>query len=316
MDHRMFSFNKSAKLNSAKNPDIIKKLILIRISGYNLEDIYKEIKEQDYEPLITLVKELGGEILKVNLIHSQGTNQFLTARARFNELINTSVLASKFSLVCYATQLLQFYTLLCDTQFSPNSSIKSFCQFLEEKRHQLGGTDTNLFILEYKIILIYNELSFYLDSYNNSEEPINNNLEQLDVFKCISQQLIRLKEYLDHSIIESPNHIFLRYLHFISQYTFAKLIEFKFTMQNEVSEEGMLELTHRQLIHLNLAKEALEKIEELTLYFQQIGINFVSGVEFSFGQNVLSKFPETQIDRIKKHLISLISINTKPINEL
>src|SRR5689334_18775211 len=109
MGSSLFSLNKSAKLSSATNTSILKKLTAIRVAGYKMLEINKEIGEQHYEAISTLIKELGGKILKVNLIDSKGTDKFLTTRNQFNEIVTTLIKAGKFPLVFYAAQLLQFY---------------------------------------------------------------------------------------------------------------------------------------------------------------------------------------------------------------
>ena len=308
----MFSLSRAAKMNITENPDVIKKITAIRVSGYKIS-LINQLDEQDYKVILILIKELGEKILKVNLINGEGTDTFNEARAKFIDIVNKLPQINRFEVVSYAAQLLQYYTILCDDNFIPHSNFSNFNQLLSNNEQRFGTTKNNLFIAEYILILIYNELALSALSHAEVDEGIKSSdgKMRLGSLRLKSQKLIELNELITEWTTDAPNNVFVLYLSFIYHYTSARLLEFQYEMQEEkLTEEGQLKLSEAQESHFNLAKEALETIETVIQFDKERGIIHSSGLEYSFGQALLSKLPETNMDEMKKHLLSLLATHT------
>lgn len=312
MGNSMFSLSRAAKMDITKNPDVIKKITAIRVSGYKIS-LMNQLDERDYKVILTLIKELGEKILKVNLINAKGTDTFNEARAKFIDLVNNLPQINRFEVVSYAAQLLQYYTILCDDNFISNSNFSNFNQFLSNNEQKFGTTHNNLFIAEYILILIYNELALSALSHAEVDEGIKSSdgKMRLGSLRLKSQKLIELNELIKEWTTDAPNNVFVLYLSFIYHYTSARLLEFQYEMQEEkLTEEGQLKLSGAQESHFNLAKEALESIETVIQFDKERGITHSGGLEYSFGQALLNKLPETNMDEMKKHLLSLLATHT------
>jgi flagellar basal body rod protein FlgB len=313
MGSRLFSVSRRAAHCRPANSEVISKLTAIRVAGYNKKVVDQQLSEQNHKDILLLTKQLGEKVLKVNLINSEGTKVFKAARIQFNEVINNLAQKGTFPLVFYAAQLLQFYTIICDDKFEPNLSPPYFQKLLADNIDNYGDTNSNLFIAEYKLTIIYNNLVSSGDLYANTDAVMQDSDPKMPLLqlKLTLNQLESLKENIDKWLLEATDNVFVHYLSFIYQYTLAKALEFQFVVQErQLSDESKLELSKTQETHLTLAKEALDSLDELNRYFEGRGESYSNGLEFSLGQGLLHKLPETNLNELRTHVISLLSIST------
>ncbi|EHL29653.1 hypothetical protein [Legionella drancourtii] len=307
MGASMFSINKGVGLSQAANSEIIRKLTALRITGYKDALINQEINEDDEAALNKLTLHLGEKILKVNLIGADGTDAYKAARSQFKRIIE-QLSKTKLSLIVFAAQLLQFYTIICAEQFKPEGDYQEFQQLLANGSNKFGAVNTNLFIIEYQLIKIYNDSVALEDANANADALAKEALAHLNL---IETQLPRLKESLDQLVIAEPDNVFLHYLLFLHSYTSAKLLELHYILEEKnLSTEEILALSGRQEIYLKAAKDALDTIEQLKQFFKAYKKNYAKGLEFALGQDLLHNLPEHDFHEIRNHLLSLITTNS------
>ena len=294
---------------STINPLLVKKLTHIRLSGYNNAQINREILESDYNDLKALIRELGENILKANVKKTGERNDFMEIRAKFVKMTDVFINHSNvYTITTYAAQLLQYYTIVCNKNFHSEQDFPSFDRFLFNNKRTLGDASINAFIVEYKLIKIYNDLSTLVDAISGTIAPIENS-EQKSAF--LKEHLQLLHETVSNFKCNAPDNVFSHYLNFVSNYATAKALELDYRMLEmklaKSTPEDEQELSVKQQIYLDNAKESLDEIEKLPLFFEERNSPHVKGMEFSFGQDVFSKLPVRNIGEIIEHVSALLN---------
>ncbi|KTC66200.1 hypothetical protein Lade_0858 [Legionella adelaidensis] len=303
--------DKDASSAGSTKLKIIKKLTLIRMFGYNLATIEKEFSELDYDELKNFTLELGDKVIKNTLISSGSIDQYKEARAQFTSLISN---LHQFFLVVFSAQLLQFYTIISDEDFFPQASFLEFQQFLSKNAYKFGELSNNLLFTEYQLIKIYNNLIQFTENSHQLEDFLKNAAGKIHLtnIKNISKQLTIIKDFLNKSIIEEPDNFFLHYLLFACSYTFAKLFELQFIIQEKiVTDKELHDLIDKQEYCLKMAKSALESIEDLNQFYTQRNKEPIKGLEFCLGQSLFHNFPQKDLAEIKNHLLELLVEHTQ-----
>lgn len=298
----MFSV-RGAGLSHVIDPNIIRKLTAIRVSGYKLPLINQEISITDEKTVSDLVLGLGEKILKVNLIEREGTEHFKAVRTQFKEIL-TQLSKNRLALIVYAADLLQFYTIICAQQFNPNGNLHEFQQLLSNGSNKFGETQDNLFIIEYQLTQIYNELVLLGDTFTSTEQTSKDLHAN---FKLIETELHHLRESIDKKILAEPDNVFLQYLSFLHSYASAKHLELRYIVEEkQLSKEEIVELYGLQELFLNAARSAIDQINALNQFYAEYKVQYAKGLEFALGQDLLRRFPEFNLVTLREHLSSLL----------
>lgn len=309
MGNSLFSSKKSVDLNFANERDIIRKLTVARISEYDLLVVNQEFSKEDFNKLPPLISELGNQLLKANLISSRGLSAYKEVSAFFKTIIEELYKAHHIILISFAAQLLQFYTIVCEPSFRSHSSYTQWQKFLSDKAIIFGSINNNLFITEYSLILLYNDLCSLIDKCNDAEPNKEHDCEMdLASLNFRAKKLEELKEQIKQWHVNAPDNIFVHYLMFIQQYTVAKLLELHFLIdEKKLSDEAKLQLVDKQTVQIALAKDSIDTMIIIKKKCAEIGIKFAQGTEYTLGQSLFSKFPETTIESFAEQLTLLMS---------
>jgi hypothetical protein len=287
-----FKAPKTASLSGSEQA-IINLLVEIRYSDYK-PTLINDLSSESLTQIRALVIKLGERILEANC---QNPLLYPEAKINFHRVVKT-IPEIKFIVCSYAAQLVQYFTIVSTDDFTVEQSIVGFNDFLASHKKQFGDTDKNLFITEYKLIKIYNNLCDLVEEQNGTLAP-GSKEDKVGLVTLIISELVRIRTQIDQWILDAPENIFVRYLSFCHYYSYAKALEFNFTEHQEtLSEEERLAEAATQDFALKLAQEELVHCEYLK------DKSKCSGLEFSLGQDVFNKMP-ADLDKIKSHVASL-----------
>lgn len=283
--------------------ELIDKLTVIRIADFDSAIINREINDKMYYQLPILIEALSERLQKINFIRSDGVVAYKIAKKRFQAITNHHWYANKSHALRFAAYLLQYYTILCDEAFEPDTSFTSFKRFLIDHQDTFGVIEKNLFITEYLLIKIYHDLSTFNDVYQSDTNNIKA-IEHNGLIATLSNGIDSLKSTIRSGLAENSDNIFLQYLHFIAYYSAAKLIEIQFKSQATTdSEPELQQKTKLQSVQLTEAKKILLKINNLLIN------NVDSGMAYKLGKQLLDDFPEKNINRLQRHIDDLLQEN-------
>lgn len=300
------TFPNNQKRNfSIDKKDSRKTIILldkIRTGNYNSSDV-KNVSDEELELIKQLVLNLANKLIRAELASSGKTESYLENKNKCLKTINNFTSKNhKNSVIYYACQLLQFYTIQCDTNCNTAKCLNDYQASLNAKSSILGNTTNNLFVKEHEIILLYNDLI-------NVEKSSLNKKSKLDKLYSLISKLSEIKSIIETITINIPNNTFLYYLRFSLNYASAKSVEIKFQLtKDELSDDEQVFFSTSQQTYLKLAKKDLESIAKLNKYCQEKRSSIqVNGNEYSLGQDVFRKMPASaNLDILKEHLSSLI----------
>jgi len=293
----------SQTLFSAKKQDEATSLLTeIRVAGYPVPQI-KGISKKKFSAIKKLTRDLGKKILTANL-KDEDVEELAKASHTFDAAINRLWnFDDKFPAVNFACQLLQYYTITSDQDFRKNLTTLEFCNYLEINSEKFGDCNDNIFIAEYKLIKIYNDLTHFTDAVRSGVTPIGDLEKQL---QCISQELNFLAEKIKNWESAAPDSLFFQYLSFARYYITAKTVEFQYTVQESLlTPDEKNYCVASQQACLRFALQKLNDINELLKDTEEHGIEAASGMEFSLGRNVLRHLPSDNIEEIRAHVTSL-----------
>ncbi len=304
----LFSFLGKAPSGAIDN-DLVRTLTGIRVMDYNIVKI-NAITDDEYALIKQLIETLGMRILKANLANHDSFDDFIQAKLKLTTTISNFMQGklSKFAVISFAAQLLQYYTIICDDKVTQNKSLSDFNNFLTTNKARFGDTSKNLLVAEYQLIKLYNDIAGLTDSVSDtseSEQQIERDITYL------SEQIVYLNTLVKNWVTDAPDNVFVHYLDFVVNYSFSKMSELKYQLLknhphlSHDSDESSLSDT--QQMSLKLAKNSLVKIEKLFEYFKDRKSTHSKGLEFSLGQNVLTKLPITNLEEVKTHVASLTS---------
>lgn len=287
------------------NPEIVEKLTQIRMDNYNHPKIQHEMTELMIKDVTTLVIGLSKKILEVNFnVNENEGNEYPYA-----DLISELAKKDKVGFITFAAQLLQYYTMICNKDFSNKASFSEFKTFLLKHNKQLGDVTDNFLIIEYQFIKIFNEISMYHSS--NAKDDVLKKMEKKILnpsLKSLHDELAKLGNHIKQWQSDSPKNVYIQYLCFIDNYTLANLLEFEFKLHRDKSvTTPPSQAIDEQKIVLSKAKDALENIERLTIPQSNSKKAYPNGIEYALGQNLFHHFPEKNLHNIKSHLESLLS---------
>ena len=291
------------------NTTIIEKLTSIRLSGYDASKINLDISEMDILAIKTLIIRLGTNILKANILGSRGIAEFTASRNKFIKMAENFITVShKFDITSYAAELLQYYTIISDDGFSSELNYRDYSNFLAtNEKTKFGNTTNNSFILEYKLIIIYNELACLTDAQTGKIAPVDDN--EIKAIQ-LATPLFELQKTVSDYLLNAPDNVFPLYLNFIINYTAAKLFELNYRLLEteivKLKPEDVLQLSDRQQQYIKSSKDALSEINNLYNHFSERNIPHAKGMEYSFGQDLLHKFPPADLEATTVHINTLL----------
>ena len=264
----LFGFGSRTKPSSSDSA-LVKTLTTIRVSGYNPVKI-SAVTDAEYELIQALVKTLGMKILKTKLIQKDSLSDFREVKFKFHATIDNFIKdsPSKFSMLSFAAQLLQYYTIICDDELMKNKSLSEFNSFLVSNESRFGNTSKNVLIAELKLIKLYNDMAGLTNSLSEtalSEEMVEENIQYF------SEQLLHLNGIVKGWVLDAPDNVFVHYLNFVVNYCFSKILELEYYSlkrnPSSSTDATALSLSDTQQSYLNAAKTCLDKIENLFKYF-------------------------------------------------
>ncbi len=83
-----FRKNGSKKISTALAA-VINKLTAIRLENYNRHKIQQEINEEDYKEISELILLMGENILKANIILTDGVPAYKSVYKQFSQIVNS-----------------------------------------------------------------------------------------------------------------------------------------------------------------------------------------------------------------------------------
>ncbi len=287
---------------TASEPNIIELLTQVRNANYSVISIHR-INDNHLFQIQELVTDLGQKILgSKSDADLKITEAHIKLQKVVSELMQTK---NKYAIVSFAAQLLQYYTIICDKDFEPQQSLEDFNRLLT-KRSAFGEVSSNLFVMEYRLVKIYNDLITLSDAQMGKIAPIRDGECKLGI---LLEQLAAIKEKIDEWEPQNPDNIFVGYLNFTINYTYAQVLECQFNLQkHKLSEqEKALYADSQKDVFLTAAFDALVKIRTLEQYCNERQMLFAKGAEFSLGQSLLHKMPVDDLKVIQEHVSSLVS---------
>lgn len=287
---------------AAPEPSIIELLTQVRNANYPVISMSR-LNETHFAQIQELVIDLGQKILGAQ---SAAAPKMEGAHAKLQlvagELIKRK---QKYAIVSFAAQLLQYYTIVCDKDFEPNQSLEDFNQLLA-KRSAFGDVSKNLFVIEYRLVKIYNDLISFTDAQMGKIAPIKYGEHKVS---ALLEQLAVIKEKVDEWEQKNPDNIFFSYLNFTVNYTYAQALECQFNLQEEKlsAEDKALYADAQKNVFLKAALAALDKTRILEADSEERKQPFAKGAEFSLGQGLLHKMSVNDLATVHEHVSTLLS---------
>lgn len=284
------------------NPIIIRKLTAARLADYSYMKTNGEFSEDDYPEIMALVNAMGSNILETRFVGKNKDDNHNEAQEKFVEMTNNFFAESKnkVAIIVYSAQLLQYYTVICQDDFVTGQSYLEFFDFLENNTSKFGDTHKNPFIVEYKLIKIFNELCLLMDSISGTISPVKELETQLSL---LFNYLMQLQSTVEHFKLTAPDYVFSQYLDFVINYVMAKLMEvnFKVLCNNlaEFPDEEKVRHSDLQQCYIAQASSALCTITDLFKYTSGRNLVHAKGVEYCFGQELFVKFPGQNMESME-----------------
>lgn len=278
--------------------DIIRKLTVARLSGYSMPKINKEFSEDDYPEIKVLINVLGSKILDTRFVGKNNEGDYKEAQEKFLVMTDNFLAESKnkFAIIVYSAQLLQYYTVICHDEFEAGLSYQEFVEFLENNSDIFGTTNKNPFIVEYKLIKIFNDLCMVSGSGIEFEKQLT----------CLINCLTSLQSNVDDFKETAPDYVFSQYLDFVINFIRAKLFECNYlALRNnlkEFSREEQEQHSDVQQIFIKQMHSALCLISDLFKSSSEHNLAHVKGLEYCFGQDLFVKFPRQNMETMERNI--------------
>ena len=271
--------------------------------------IDKTISFHDIEEMKNLSVTLGLRILKARF-HSQddGAEQKKLLDIASSNLKSTIESffeneRNKYTLTIFGAHLLQYYTFLCEPDASTKIQLKDLQSWLSSKANDYANSHSNLFLIEHKIILTFNELNEISNQLNSGHDV----RDVEDETRYLIRQLIDSGQILEkYASIYSEKHVFLSYLKLYQNYVLAKACELlhKFNALQDGNTQNSAEITSKQQRYLQNAKSNFDNLEH---DYNKEKLDYTKGLEYFLGKEVLSSFPLHDFTACKSHLNELVN---------
>lgn len=282
---------------------ILKKITNIRCANYKLS-VVNELVSTEMPELKKIVLSLGHKILTANN-PSLGAEELGAMEKKFHKTMDSLFeTEDKLLIASFSAKLIQYNTIICDQDFSPAASLEDFDKFLATNTAKFGDVSTNLFIAEYKLIKIYNDLCHFNDAAAGNVAPVTNLDKKINY---LLEQLTNIKKQTDKWLAAAPMNAFGNYLNFSVCYSCAKAVELQYNLQKaSLTEEDVFIWNQTQKAFLEGAQKSLKRIDTINAAAVATSeVTIIDGAEYSLGQNVLIKIPASQ-EALQEHLSALV----------
>lgn len=277
----------------------IESLIRIRLSGYHITKV-NALSEDDNLAIRTLCMELGSKILQTKEPAPERQN---LARINFNHALDKLwSYNSRWPAISFADQLLQYYTMLSDDNFDPETSYIDFTTFLQNNDKKFGECSKNPFVIEYQLIKIYNDLTHFSDAVKGIVAPVPDMAMKIAKLHDALSDLSNLVETWKD---QAPNNDYFLYLTFARSYCAAKALELQYTSNPDLPDIEKLTLSDAQQLFFQNALDALKAIESIKESAKEKANTATPGEVFSFGRSVLGNLPQEDLRSVQRHLQSV-----------
>jgi hypothetical protein len=283
--------------------------LIIKLTEYRLGDSKGELLDSFNEKDIAGLKRLD-EKVSLKLLKSNKEN-FDVKDIKRIRLNNSSTLGNLIKkgdiqeLLELSSQLVQYYTFLC--KFKEEITYELTTRFLEENKKKIGNTSKNIFILEHKLVLLFNEVGALCEMARDKNESFDNIKQKKDY---LSLQLSALKNTVLELVTSSSTNVFFHYLNFLQNYSHAKMSELDYWLSEYDKDKSIADdetFCDEQRDFLNEAKACLNVIEKLHAQNDKELSTQPLGIEYALGRKLFAKLPISNIDSLRDHLADAIS---------
>jgi len=280
--------------------NIVRGLTLYRLANYPRAI---EISLETLAFVKTLTLEIGNRILEVMLTEPLKQEE---AKSNFSDSLNILFIGTrKNEALKFSAQLFQYYTMLKYQEVLVSLDSAGFIEFLDRHIKTLGASDINLFVIEYKLIKIYNDIIYLQDTLKPFDDPSSIFLSKKT---SLLTTLIELGKTLKSLLIDEENNIFHHYLYFCVCYCNAKAIELEYHVKPELlSDTEKHSFFVTQQIFLEQAYRSIQIIEKIQIETDSPE-TYTDGKIFTLGRHIFDRLPSNNIEAIKTHLLSLRKI--------
>jgi len=247
---------------------------------------------------------MGSKLIKKELENEGNLFTFLESKKHFNEVLKAMQCKKTFVLLIhFAWDLLQFYTVVCDPKLQEQTTLAQLNKFLRIKESIFGNCDNNPFILEYKILTMYNEVVKLLEKIEREIVDVDAaNIKLDNLLTALAEMQATAKKMHDATPFDS----FIIYLNFAIKYTSSQLAEAKFKANEKSYAIGDKEtIASQQKLFFIAAQEELIKIKEIRDFTIDTCQSFILGEQYSFGRPILRKLPAISLEDVYKHVSHL-----------
>lgn len=298
-------FSPANKVNLPNNRETIKLLTKLRMESYPM----LEMRRINSDPLIKkeikdLCLFLGSQLIKSELTAEDNESNFSAEKSCFDSILKRMCQSINFfNFIHYASDLLQFYTLSCQTGIEVQH-LATLDAFIASKAEILGDTTNNLFITECRVIVAYNNLVSTQEAFEKdclSDEKI----KELNI---LLSKMEKIKINTEEKIKKAPDNIFAHYLNVVISYSYAKAAEILYQLKADyIDKQEKVALFEFQKSYLKSAACNLDSIKKIQEFTRGVGKPYAPGLQFSFGRSLFRKLPSDNLQLLTKHVADLIN---------
>lgn len=277
--------------------NFVKELTKFRLNNYPLEKDSFLFQPPHLDELMSIMIEISEKtILSSSKNALEAGKQCELAKKNITQLASQSPVLFIF----FSAQLVHYFTIICDVELSAKINFAGKLNFLESKQELYGDISNNIFLLDYFIPVIYNEIFRCEDSLEKMSPP-----EKLYKKKWLGHDEKKMELFIDSVLttlnalkVKFPSLLIIDYLLVMYNYTRALLNEYFFKLHDEEYAEKAPTIPAEQELHyINQVKDCFLKLEK------NLAVSTVD--PFFLGQTLLEKFPAKSIAEFKNHLDSL-----------
>ena len=165
-------------LQNSIDIELMKKLIHFRVSG-NKSALLSSFDLEDTSNIKKLEEAVSHKVNQWN--HENSTESELRKIREKNASIVDSLSEQTKLLQLYdlTAQLVQYYTFLCRMKSTEQVSLSQVEEFIATHKRTIGEIDHNLFMLEYKLITIFNEFGSLCENVKDETYKVENLAERV-----------------------------------------------------------------------------------------------------------------------------------------
>lgn len=277
--------------------NFVKELTKFRLNNYELEKKSFLFQPSHLDNLIDMIIEITEKTIQSSSKNALEAEK-KCALAKKNITLFASQNPSLF--MFFSAQLIHYFTIICDVELSAKINFAGKLNFLESKKEIYADISNNIFLLDYFIPIIYNEVFRCEDSLEKMSPQ-----EKLYKRKWLGHDEKKMELFIDNVLstlnafkVKFPSLLMIDYLLVMYNYTRALLNEYFFKLHPEEYVEKAPTIPAEQELHyINQAKDCFITLEK------NIAASTVD--PFFLGQTVLEKFPAKSVAEFKRHLDSL-----------